>query len=135
MATQAQISFDAGKQEAFVGKAMADLSATMVTILASIGDRLGLFKDLAAQGPASSGELAARTGINERYAREWLGGMAAAGYLEYNPADGRFKLPPEHVAALAQEGGPFFFGGPYQMLPAMTGIFDQVVEAFRRGGG
>jgi SAM-dependent methyltransferase len=96
---------------------------------------LGLFKDLAAHGPATSDALASRMGMNERYAREWLGGMASAGYLEYEPATRRFTLPPEHAPALAQEGGPVFFGGIYQELPAVTGVLDQLTIAFRAGGG
>ena len=71
MAT-AQPTLDPAKQEAFVHKVLGDTSATMTTILASIGDRLGLFKDLAAKGPATSSELAQRTRTNERYVREWL---------------------------------------------------------------
>jgi SAM-dependent methyltransferase len=107
----------------------------LTTILAVLGDRLGLFKDLAAHGPATSDELASRLGMHERYAREWLGGMASAGYLEYEPATRRFTLPPEHAPALAQEGGPVFFGGIYQELPAVTGVLDQLTVAFRAGGG
>jgi 2-polyprenyl-3-methyl-5-hydroxy-6-metoxy-1,4-benzoquinol methylase len=44
-------------------------------------------------------------------------------------------MPPEHGAALAQENGPVFFGGVYQMLPAMGGVIDQVTAAFKNGGG
>ena len=84
---------DQAKQEAFVNKVLGDTSATMTTILASIGDRLGLFKDLAANGSATSAEVASRTGTNERYVREWLGGMAAAGYVEYDPTTSRFTVP------------------------------------------
>ena len=47
------------KQEAFVQKVLGDTSATMTILLASIGDRLGLFKDLAANGPGTSAEIAA----------------------------------------------------------------------------
>ena len=126
---------DQAKMEAFVHKVLGDTSATLTTILAVLGDRLGLFKDLAAHGPATSDELASRMGMNERYAREWLGGMASAGYLEYEPATRRFTLPPEHAPALAQEGGPVFFGGIYQELPAVTGVLDQLTIAFRAGGG
>ena len=68
---------------------------------------------LAANGPATSVELPTRTGINERYAREWLGGMASAGYLAYDPTSQRFTLPAEHALPLAQEGDPVFFGGVY----------------------
>ena len=128
-------SFDQSKQDAFIAKILGDTGATMTTILASIGDRLGLFKDLSAHGATTASELAARTGIQERYAREWLGGMAAAGYVDYDPTTGRFRLPPEHAAALAEEGGPFFFGGTYQMIPALVSVVDQLTEAFLNGGG
>lgn len=126
---------DPKKTEEFVHKVLGDTSATMTTLLAAIGDRLGLFKDLAAKGPATSAELAARAGVNERYAREWLGGMMTAGYLHYEPETRRFTLPPEHVPALAKEGGPFFFGGALAMFPPLLGVFDQVAESFRKGGG
>jgi 2-polyprenyl-3-methyl-5-hydroxy-6-metoxy-1,4-benzoquinol methylase len=128
-------ALDQAKVEAFVHKVLGDTSAALTTTLAVLGDRLGLFKDLAAHGPATSEELASRMGINERYAREWLGGMASAGYLEYEPTSRRFMLPPEHAPALAQEGGPVFFGGVYQMMTGMSGVLDRLTAAFRAGGG
>ena len=132
---QPQPVVDQTKVEQFVGRVLGDTSATLVSLLAAIGDRLGLFKELAASGPVTSADFASRTGINERYAREWLGGMATAGYIDYDSATGRFTLPPEHVPALAQETGPFFFGGVYEMLPALAGVLDQVTQSFRQGGG
>jgi SAM-dependent methyltransferase len=130
-----QPTIDQSKQEAFVQKVFEDTSAAMTTLLASIGDRLGLFKDLAANGPGTSAEVAKRTGTNERYIREWLGGMTAAGYVDYDAPTGHFSLPAEHTAALAAEGGPFFFGGVYDMIPALVAVVNQVTEAFRKGGG
>jgi hypothetical protein len=85
------------RQEQFVGKVVEQISGTMTTLLAAIGDRLGLFKNLAEQGPATSTELASRTKLNERYLREWLGGMASAGYLNYDRPTRRFTLPAEHA--------------------------------------
>src|SRR5215468_1645097 len=126
---------DPVRQEKFVGKVVEQISGTMTTLLAAIGDRLGLFKNLADHGPATSAEFATRTKLNERYLREWLGGMATAGYLNYDVTTKRFSLPAEHASVLAQENGPFFVGGIYQMLPAQAGVFDQVVGAFRNGGG
>src|SRR5207248_1626797 len=58
-----------------------------------------------------------------------------AGYLNYDGITKRFSLPAEHASVLAHENGPFFVGGMYQMLPAFTGVFDQVLTAFRSGGG
>ncbi len=132
MTTQQVI--DHAKTEAFMGKAMTDAASTVATVMASIGDRLGLFKALV-EAPATSAELAERAHINERYAREWLSEMASAGYLEYDPISHRFTLPPEHAPVLAQEGGPFFLGGAYQLLMAEIGPYKQLIQAFQQGGG
>lgn len=128
-------TIDIAKVEAFSGKVLHDSSATFVTTLAAFGDRLGLFKCLAMIGPATSAELASRAGIDERYAREWLGGMTTAGYLTHVPGSGRFELPAEHAPALAEEGGPYFFGGAYEMLLALSAIYDPLTRAFQQGGG
>jgi 2-polyprenyl-3-methyl-5-hydroxy-6-metoxy-1,4-benzoquinol methylase len=132
-----QAVYDQTKADAFVGKVLGDTVGTGVTILAMLGDRLELFKKLAS-GPATSAELAARANVNERYAREWLMGMTCAGYIEYEPSGGRFTLPEEHVAVLAQESGPVFFGGVHQELAGATGIMGPLgplMDAFRHGGG
>src|SRR5436853_5668326 len=106
--------FDQARADAFVGKVVGDTVGLATTAMASIGDRLGLFKDLARNGPSTSAELAMRTGTHERYVREWLGAMANGGYLEYVPATRRYTLPPEHAPVLAQETGPGFFGGLHE---------------------
>ena len=130
-----QPAIDEAKQKAFVRKALGDISSTTAVIMAMIGDRLGLFKALGDSSPTNSQELASRAGVNERYAREWLGGMAAAGYLEYDPESQRFSLPPEHAMVLAQEGGPKFVAGAYQVLLGMLEPFGQLLQAFQNGGG
>lgn len=129
-----QQSIDQAKTEAFVGKVLTDVTSTVATVMASIGDRLGLFKHLASS-PATSAELAERAHINERYAREWLSEMTSAGYLAYDPTSQRFTLPPEHAPVLAQEGGPFFLGAAFQLVIAEIGPYNQLIQAFRQGGG
>jgi len=89
--------------------------------LTAPGDRLGLFKQLARAGPATSGELASRAGLSERYVREWLDGMYAAGYLEFDPPQERFWLPAEHVPTLADVGC-----GTGQALIALARAFPAV---------
>lgn len=133
MTTQQNI--DQAKTEAFVGKVMADTTGLAVTVLSSIGDRLGLFRNLAEQGPATSDDLAERTQISERYAREWLSAMACAGYVEYDSVTGRFTLPVEHIPVLAQEGSPVFFGGVQEEFVGLAGPVNQLMQAFRSGGG
>ncbi len=130
-----QQSLDQAKTEAFVGKVLADTAGLAVTAMSSIGDRLGLFKSLTEQGPTTSGELAERAHVNERYAREWLSAMSSAGYLEYDPASRRFTLPPEHIPVLAQEGGPVFLGGVQEEMVGLVGPINQLMQAFRSGGG
>jgi hypothetical protein len=53
-------------------------------------------RTLKEKGPMTPTELAAKTNVAERYAREWLSHQAASGYVEYEPATGKFTLPPEH---------------------------------------
>src|SRR5258706_3239174 len=107
----------------------------MITLVPSLGDRLGLSKRWAAGGPATSAERAEHAGIQERYAREWLGAMACGRYVEYDPASARFSLSPEQMCLLADEGGPYFVGGTFQVVPTMAGVLDLVAQAFRAGGG
>jgi SAM-dependent methyltransferase len=128
-------TIDEAKAGAFTGRVLGDTAATSTIVLAAIGDRLGLFKDLAAAGPATSEELAARTGTNERYIREWQAAMFAAGYLDYDAETGAYELPPEHAPTLAEEPGPTFFGGVHQELLGTIVRYEQVVDGFRRGGG
>src|SRR5919198_5623156 len=71
-----------------------------------LGERLGLYRALVEGGPATSTELAERTGTNERYIREWLEHHAASGLLEVDeeraePPARHYSLPAEHVPVLA----------------------------------
>ena len=126
---------DEAKVEEFVGKVLGDMSGMMVSKLATIGDALGLWKDLAANGPATSAELASRTGTAERYTREWLAGVHAAGYVDYEPATGVYTLPSYAAPVFADEGGPVFFGGMLEMIEGVSPIFEELLDAFRTGGG
>jgi 2-polyprenyl-3-methyl-5-hydroxy-6-metoxy-1,4-benzoquinol methylase len=126
---------DEQRTEAFVGRALGDLSATTTIVLALLGDRLGLWKELAHTGPHTSDTLAKAAGIDERYAREWLAAMAAAGYVDHEPAAGQFSLPAAHQPVLAEEAGPMFFGGFLQEMGGMLRMLDELTEAFRHGGG
>jgi 2-polyprenyl-3-methyl-5-hydroxy-6-metoxy-1,4-benzoquinol methylase len=133
MTTEAQV-LDQARVEAFMGKTLGDAAGLFASVLAIVGDRLGLFKALADHGPATAYELAERAAVNERYALEWLRGMRAAGNLELD-ADDRFVLPPEHAQVLAAEGGPFFMAGAFELTYGYLQPIDRLIEAFRSGGG
>lgn len=125
---------DARATKAFAERVFGDFRAALVSMLCSLGDRLGLFVALAS-GPATSEEFAARAGIHERYAREWLSGLTAAGYLAYDPATQQFSLPPEHAPVLAQEPTPFSAGYAFQHLFGWMGMMEDYAHAFQDGKG
>lgn len=125
---------ETSKLDAFMGRMMGELGAAAILPLVRIGDELGLYKSLA-EGPATSSEFAARTGAAERYLREWLSAHAAAGYVEYEPATGRFALNEEQAAVFADDGGPAFLLGAYETIWANAVDAPKVVEAFRTGRG
>src|SRR5205823_4697270 len=73
-------TMDETRAEQFTGRVLTDTAAAATVVMAALGDRLGLFRQLAQAGPATSGELAGRAALSERYVREWLAGLYAAGY-------------------------------------------------------
>lgn len=123
------------KIEALAEKVMADFAGGSACYLGALGDALGLFKDLAGNGPATSIELAARAGVAERYVREWLAGVHAAGYVTFDRATGRYELPEHHVPVLAEEAGPIFFGAAFRDVVENGETFQRLVAACRSGGG
>jgi len=128
------LPIDPEKRQRFLDVAFADLKGTMVLTMANLGDRLGLFKALA-DGPATSATLAERTGLHERYVREWLSGMTCAEYVVYDPQAQVFSLPPEHALVLADESSPFFLAGLYQEMPAVWAVLEELQSRFEDGGG
>src|SRR5712691_3312061 len=89
----AETEFDPAKAEAFGGQMMGILGGGLLSLMVDVGHRTGLFA-AAAAGSATSEQLAARAGLDERYVREWLGAMATAGVVEYDQASETFRLPP-----------------------------------------
>ena len=105
------MALDETKLHEFVGKMVGDMGGAMTAALMLIGDKLGLYKKLAA-GKLTSAELAKATGTTERYVREWLAAQAAAGYVTYDPQDGgKYSLTPEQAMVFANEGSPGFHAG------------------------
>jgi len=129
------MAVDQTKLEQFVGKAIGDLGAALTAALVVIGDKLGLFKALAQAGPLTPADLAARTNTAERYVREWLAAQAAAGYVLYDAARGRYSLSPEQAVALADENSPACVLGGFQGMTAAMKIVPKLSEAFRTGHG
>ncbi len=118
----------------FVHRFVGDLGATMAAGGIVIGDRLGLYQALA-ESPALPSELADRTRTSARYVEEWLRGQAAGGYVEYDPASGRYRLTPEQAFALTDPDGPIFAPGAFQLALGALKAEPRITTAFRTGEG
>src|SRR5215475_12001138 len=123
------------KLNALVGKLVGDLGISLGGASILLGDRLGLYKAMADGVPVTSSELAKKTGLHERYVREWLSGQAASGYIDYHPEKNAFSLSPEQAMTFAEEGSPAFFAGAFDVVQSTYLDEPKVSDAFRTGKG
>ena len=128
------MSINEAKLNEFLGKAVADLGAAMSATLMLVGDRLGLYRELA-KGPISSSDLAQRTGTNERYVREWLGNQGAGGYVQLDAKMNQWSLSPEQALCLADPNGPVDMPGAYNIVEATFHALGRTLENFKSGKG
>jgi SAM-dependent methyltransferase len=128
-------AIDPAKLDAFLARAVGDLSAGYGGVMVSIGNRLGLYKAMAGAGPLSSRELASRAGCAERYVREWLGAQVAGGYVAYHAISDTYELTPEQAFVLANEDSPVFIPNAWAVPASMWFDEDKAMETFRTGKG
>jgi 2-polyprenyl-3-methyl-5-hydroxy-6-metoxy-1,4-benzoquinol methylase len=129
------VAIDGAKLEAFVFRAVDEVGATLNAALVVMGDKLGLYRAMADAGPLTPAELAKRTSTSERYVREWLNNQAAGGYVEYDPATGRYTLPPEQTVALTDENSPAYIPGFFQIAVGSVLDSPRITEAVKTGEG
>jgi SAM-dependent methyltransferase len=128
-------SVDEAKLQAFLGQVVTDTAAAFSAPLVLVGDRLGLYQAMASSSPVTSQELAARTGLHERYVREWLLNQTASGYIEYDPTSECYTLPPEQAMALTDTTSPAYVGGLFYIVEAGLKAQERIAQAFRTGDG
>jgi SAM-dependent methyltransferase len=126
---------DMQKLDALVGRLVGDVGAAMSGALVVLGDQVGIFKAMADGTPMSVQDLAAKTGIKERYLREWLSAQAAADYVAYDEKTDRFSLTPEQAMVFAEENSPAFFVGAFEVVQSMWMDEPKIADAFRTGKG
>jgi SAM-dependent methyltransferase len=118
-----------------LGQAVAELGAAANGALVLLGDRLGLYQAMSEVGPVTSVELGEKTGMNERYLREWLSAQAAGGFVDFDSETGKFHLSGEWSELLANETGPAFLPAAFEIMRAMMIDEPRIEEAFRTGEG
>ncbi len=127
--------FDAERAAAFTDRMVGTLNAGAMALMTSIGHRTGLFDAMAEAGWATSDEIAAAAGLQERYVREWLGAMVAGDFVETDPATATYGLPPEHAASLCRRAPTDNLAVFAQYVPLLGAVEDDIVACFRDGGG
>ena len=126
---------DENKLMEIVNQAVGDFGSLLAGALVVLGDRLDLYRTLAAAGrPLTSVELAEEAHCAERYIREWLAAQAASGYVTY-VGDGRYTLTEEQATAFTDETSPACVIGGFQAMLAATRSVDRLTETFRTGEG
>lgn len=121
--------------EEFAGRIVAALdSASLVTLL-SIGHQTGLLDTMAGLAPATSTQIAEAAGLNERYVREWLGGMTTGQIIDYNADTATYSLPAHRANALTRAAGPRNLASVAQFVPLLSEVEQKIIGCFRNGGG
>jgi SAM-dependent methyltransferase len=128
------MAVDNDRMTEFLGRFVGDLGATGAAGNVVVGERLGLYRALAA-GAQLPEELARRTDTSPRYVEEWLRGQAAGGYVEYDAGTGRYSMTEEQAFALTDPDGPVFVPGAFQLALGTLRAEERIVEAFRTGAG
>jgi len=124
------------KVRGFQERVLRDVAGLVSIMTGSLGDKLYLYKGLAeAGGPVTPSELAEKTGLTERYVREWLINQAASEYVDYDPATGKYWLPAEHAMVLCDENSPFFAAGFFQSFAGFSRAVPRIAECFQNGKG
>ena len=128
-------SVNTTKAPAFAERLLTIFNDGALCLMISIGHRTGLLDAMRGAAPASSTEIAAKAGLNERYVREWLGAMVTGRIVNVDPATKQFSLPPEHAAFLTRAAGADNIGLFTQYIALLGSVEDEIVECFKKGGG
>src|SRR3546814_19950792 len=112
-------SSDPAKLNAWLQRAVEDLSAGYGGVMMSLGHRLGLYKAMAGARPLSPRELSGRTGRAPRYATDWLNDQVAGGHVAYHAISRPYELTPGPPLVLAHHTRPPF-QPPAWAVPALV---------------
>ncbi len=127
--------YDKDKARSFTQTMLGIMNGGALSLMMSIGHKTGLFDVMDGEAPATSSEIAERSGLSERYVREWLSAMACGGIIDYNVSDETFQLPAEHAGLLTRRSGPLNLTVPMQQVALLGEVEADIVDAFHSGGG
>ena len=131
---------DEEKRGALVERLFQGGIAVLEMLSLYIGDRLGLYRVLAKEGPATADQFARAASIHSRYAREWLEQQAVAGFIEVeNPgADSSqrlYRMSPGHAEVLLDPDSLNYLVPVTWAIPGLASTLPALLAAYRSGGG
>lgn len=125
----------AQSNEDFAGSLLTMLNGAATALMVSVGHRTGLFDTMARGGRVTSIELAASSGLQERYVREWLNAMTVARIVVLSGEDRRYHLPASHAHWLTRAAPEGNLAVAAEFVAVLGSVEDRIVDAFERGGG
>jgi 2-polyprenyl-3-methyl-5-hydroxy-6-metoxy-1,4-benzoquinol methylase len=129
------VGVDKEKAKQALDRVFRDMAGAMTAGMVYVGIKTGLFRTLQGKGSLPASDVAKLSGLKPRYVEEWLKGMVAAGYLDYDASRETYALPEEHAYFLASEDTDHFVGGLFAMVPPLMRVAPDVARAFAEGGG
>ena len=137
--TDAATTEPGAARDALVERLFGATIAAMDLYHVWLGERLGLYRVVADGGPLTAADLAARAGIAERYAREWLEHQAVARVLAVDGSDDhttrRFSMPPGHEEVLLDRDSLNYMTPLALGMVGLAGALPDVRRAFTTGAG
>ncbi len=121
--------------EEFAGRIAGAIDSASLAILLSIGHQTRLFDTLAELPPTTSAQIADAAGLNERYVREWLGGMVSGCVVEFDPATQTYSLPRHRAAVLTHAAGPDNLARVAQFVSMLGEVEQKILGCFRVAEG
>ncbi|QUR68057.1 class I SAM-dependent methyltransferase [Mycobacterium spongiae] len=121
--------------EEFGNRIVGAIDGAGLAMLLSVGHQTGLLDTMAGLPPATSAQIADAAGLNERYVREWLGGMTTGEIVDYDAQTATYTLPAHRAGVLTRKAGPNNLAVVAQFIPLLSQVEQQVIRCFRDGGG
>ena len=121
--------------EQFAERIVGAVDSASLAILLSIGHQTELFDTMAELPPSTSAQIADAAGLNERYVREWLGGMVAGQVIDFDPAASTYVLPRDRAVVLTRSAGPDNLANMAQVIGMLGEVEQKIIGCFHKGGG
>jgi len=110
------------------------MNKSAFALMLSIGHRTNLFDIMSKLPSSTSNDIALKSGLNERYVREWLGALVASKIIDYDPSSNLYSISKEKSDLLTCDG-KFNFAVSMQFIPVLAQVEDQIIDCFKNGGG